>query len=147
MESLMKSNAKIKTIKQNLDDGLLKSYGPLKEGSLLADLKYQLSLHQEILDGIKRRAENETLSNEDMDIAIKVWNNIRTNLNRALSLLEYIDKAIESDEVDLDKCENIHFPLEDEVKQGIEGSRKVRAKLDRLVDIDSWESRSFSNTQ
>ena len=131
---IMDCEDKLNTIKKNLREGFLQTAFSISGDELLGDLALKINLQEDILDGIKRRAEDGTIKSEDVEKVIKYWINLRSNLTRALALLEYVDNAIDSDTAELDKSKNTHFPLY-EITKEMEESRKRRDKFHKELGL------------
>lgn len=140
----MSNETKIDTINKSLNECLFAVHGPINDHNLLKDLYLKIDLYREILNGIAKRAQENSLTTDDINSAIKYWNNMRINLDRALGLLECVSNTIESENVNLEECNNIYFPIDEEFKERLENCEELESDLSRLIDIESWEKKHSS---
>lgn len=123
----MKDSEKLRIIQNNLSDGLHVPFRPIDEEYAISDLKIKLNAFNYALEGLKEMSSHSVIKHEDMLNLTIYWMNISINLEQVLSLVEYVDAALDPRD-DIIEFEDLHhweFSIT-RVKTAIEEYRKQK---------------------
>jgi len=125
----MKDNLKLQIIRKNLSDGLHVPFRPIDDEYAISDLKIKLNAFNYALEGLKEMASHSVIEHEDVLNLTIYWMNISINLEQVLSLVEYVDAALDprDDIIEFKDLHHWEFSIT-RVKSAIEEYRKNRNK-------------------